>query len=56
MPITTADLHNTESFSKATENSATDFAISTSEADLKNNGILHDSKDVFDGLRKKYGE
>lgn len=56
MPITTADLQNAESFSKTAENRATDFAISASEAELNSNGILHDSEDVFDGLRKKFAE
>lgn len=45
-----------EAYDNLMETIAADAAIAASEADLNRNGILHDSKDVFAGLRRKYGE
>lgn len=45
-----------EAYDNLIETLAADAAITASEAELKTSGVLHDSKDVFAGLRRKYSE
>ncbi len=45
-----------EAYDNLLETLAADAAITASEAELKSSGALHDSKDVFAGLRRKYSE